>query len=707
MKKRITAQRGFSRVTKRRLSRVFQKVKFNFAPLNSENHMRKIYLFVFLSIAITSFGQKPPIKFGDIPMNDLKMTVYEKDSSAAAVVLADYAESKIEYNETKGFQLEFERIRRIKILTKEGLKWADFKIPLYHDGDDDEKTTGLKAVTYNLENGKIVETKVKNESIMKEKFDKNLNFVKVTWPNVKVGSILEISYRVTSDFLFNFQDWDFQSTVPIIWSEYRASIPEYFDYAKYMQGYVPLAIAENSVGYKSITSNSIQRSSGLALTHTINNTKIDYQENRFRWVAKDVPAFKEEPFMTTYRDYISKINFELSYTKFPDTPIKNYMGSWEDINNSYWKIVGDDITGNNSLKKNVEEIISGMSSAEDIISAIYNYVNRNILWDESYQRYPSVSIKKVLEQKKGNSAEINLLLASMLEKAGIKVFPVLISTRDHGFIREGIPVSSQFNNVVCLVKLDQKSILMDATDKTLPMGTIPQNCINGNGFVVSKEGFQWISLKPNTKTKTVIASDLSFTETGSLQGSIKIDRVGYNSVNARKNYLSKGEKDYIMAFANGRPWIISKSEFQNVQEIQLPFKESHDLIINEHITEAGNTIYLSPFIMAKIEENPFKLEKRNYPVDFAHPFDQMYLTKINIPEGYVVDEIPKSKVISLPENAARYTYNATQTGNMISLTSSLVINKSLFSQEEYPNLREFYSQLVAKQAEQIVLKKKQ
>ncbi len=159
-------------------------------------------------------------------------------------------------------------------------------------------------------------------------------------------------------------------------------------------------------------------------------------------------------------------------------------------------------------------------------------------------------------------------------------------------------------------------------------------------------------------------------------------------------------------FTQGRSWTLSRSEFQNVKEIQLPFKEIHEVTISEHLTEAGNTIYLSPFILAKAEENPFKQEKRNYPVDFGHPFDEMYMAKITIPDGYVIDELPKGKVLGLPENAAKYSYNVAQFGNTINVTSSLMINRGLFTQDEYPNLREFYSQMVSKQAEQIVLKKK-
>ena len=163
-------------------------------------------LFVLIIPAL-SFAQKPPIKFGDVPIEDLKMTRYEKDSSAAAVVLADYGESTIEYDQSEDrFVLRFERVQRIKILTKDGLRYANFSIPLYHDGSSDEKIGSLKAYTYNLENGKIVETKMKNDGVFREKSNANLDITKITLPNVKEGSIVEISYKVNSDFLFNFQD---------------------------------------------------------------------------------------------------------------------------------------------------------------------------------------------------------------------------------------------------------------------------------------------------------------------------------------------------------------------------------------------------------------------------------------------------------------------------------------------------------------------
>jgi hypothetical protein len=82
------------------------------------------------------------------------------------------------------------------------------------------------------------------------------------------------------------------------------------------------------------------------------------------------------------------------------------------------------------------------------------------------------------------------------------------------------------------------------------------------------------------------------------------------------------------------------------------------------------------------------------------------MCKVALPDGYTVDEIPKPKIIMLPNRSGKYTYTATLTGNTLSIVSVMQINKSLFLQDEYVNLREFYSQLIAKQSEQIVLTKK-
>ncbi|HEY9489434.1 MAG TPA: transglutaminase domain-containing protein [Chryseosolibacter sp.] len=667
---------------------------------------------LIVSLCLAAIGpsliaQKPPLKFGDVSKEEILMTTYDKDSTASAVILADYGVSEMLYRQNQGFLLDFERTTRIKILTKEGLSWGNLTVSLYKSGSNDEKLVGLKATTYNWEDGKVVESKVKNDGIFRENHDANWDLVKLTCPNVKEGSVVEITYKISSPFVFNFQDWAFQSSIPTLISEYRARIPEYFNYDKYMQGYTSLNVADETRHPNKIRLTSMERTEGRITQSKATMEEIDYQEVRYRWVANEVPAFIPEPYMTSVNDYITKINFELSSVKYPNKPIEQIMGSWSDINKTMAESenFGVQITTNGFLKKIVEEITAATSSEEEKINAITNYVKANVHWDGNQRKFISRPLRKVLDDKKGNSADINLLLGSMLEKAGIQVSPVLLSTRDNGLLRMGAPIVSQFNYVICLAQANGKTYLLDATDRLLPIDILPERCLNGQGFAVSKQGFTWVPLV-SKKTREVTSGEFLLKESGEMEGKLKYDCSGYAALESRKKFLLDGEEAYMKDFIGSHSWDVTSSSFINAKEIQNNFSQEHELVVSENMVVAGNVIYIDPFVHSSYKENPFKSEVREYPVDFGSPREQTLFFRLTLPDNYTVDELPQTKVMSMPENGARYTYSIVVNGNQLAVTSMLQINKGLFTQLEYPYLREFYNQVVAKQAEQIVLKRK-
>jgi hypothetical protein len=647
--------------------------------------MKALFTFAlwFVSVFVT-VAQKSPIKFGEIPLEDLKMKIYVQDSSANAVVLADYGEAYLAVSNLS-VSLIFERHVRIKILSKEGLEWANAAIPLYLSGSNEERLSNLKAATYNLEDGKVVESKLDKSGIFKEKFNRNINHTKFTLPNVKEGSVIEYSYKINSEFITQFPNWQFQRSIPTRHSEFWASIPDFFIFEKYMQGY----LATNT--YEVVAKNN-----------------VDYAVKAHHWIMKNAPAFKEEPYMTCEDDFVSRINFAISHFNFPGQPVKEIMGSWQKLNNDLVESAnfGGAIRGSSFLKKTVEEITAGKTEPLDKITAIHNYVRQTIEWNGEKDKYAD-NLKKVFELKKGTAADINTLLAAMLDKAGMVAEMVLLSTRDHGFIRIMYPMEEQFNYAVCLVRLpDGKSLFLDATDKFLPPNVLPSYCLNGEGMVVSKTNHGWIKLETKTKAKTIVNSEFVFAENGTLTGKLTFHRDGYDANAARKEYISKGEETYLKDFVGSKSWELGKSVFENVETIDQLLKETHELVLTDHASQSGDVIYLNPFVVSQYNSNPFKAKDRKYPIDFGSLQENLYMFKLVLPDGYVFDEIPKSKMFMLPENAARYTFNVTQNGNIINITSNLQINRNIFYQEEYLHLREFYNQVLAKQAEQIVIKKK-
>lgn len=674
--------------------------------------LKALFSSLFLAITIYSFAQKPPIKFGNVSEEEVARKVYAKDSSAAALVIADYGNSKLEYNQTDGgFVINFERVKRIKIFKKEGYEFATHNIQLYHQNTLEEKVSSLKGITYNWENGKMVETKMKNDAVFREKVDDNIDNVRFTLPNVKEGSVIEFSYQTTSEFLFNFQDWEFQASIPTQWSEYRVHIPEYYKYDQYMQGYVPATINETKQEPKSITISSKERLSDgtIGYRSSVSYDKIDYQETYSRWVTQDVPAFKEEPFMNNYRDYISKINFELVSTQFPNSPIKYYRGTWEALNTEFLNTesFGGVLGGSNVVLNNiVEEITAGTTDAVEKAAKIYDYVKQNVEWDGNYRKFTSDNFKRTLDSKKGNSADINLLVAAMLRKANIVADPVLISTRNHGAVREQFPISSQFNYVITCARIGEKNILLDATDRTLPINLLPERCLNGRGYVISKERQGWMDIATPVRSRTVSTFDMAIEPSGEMTGQVTISHDGYRAQKMRIAYSTKGNDEYVNEVAAARQWQINKTTIENLKNLGQLVKETHDVKVSEFAQVAGNIIYLSPMLLGKIAQNPFKLENRVYPVDFGSSFEETHTGRYTLPVGYEVDELPKSRAMALPNGAGRYNFNVSLVGDKIQITSQLIISKPLFSQTEYQNLREFYSQVVSKQAEQIVIKKK-
>ncbi len=117
-------------------------------------------------------------------------------------------------------------------------------------------------------------------------------------------------------------------------------------------------------------------------------------------------------------------------------------------------------------------------------------------------------------------------------------------------------------------------------------------------------------------------------------------------------------------------------------------------------------IYFSPAVLPIFEENPFKLEKRSYPVDIPYPFSYNEVAFVEVPEGYTVEELPEPSRVALPNQGGTFEYLPNQSGEKVNLIFKLSINQLQFQPEEYEGLKKFLNLVLEKQGEQIVFRKK-
>ena len=90
-----------------------------------------------------------------------------------------------------------------------------------------------------------------------------------------------------------------------------------------------------------------------------------------------------------------------------------------------------------------------------------------------------------------------------------------------------------------------------------------------------------------------------------------------------------------------------------------------------------------------------------------YTFDEVFTLQMEIPKGYVIDELPKQQVVKFNEEGdASFEYRISESGGQISMRSRVIVKRAFFDKDEYETLREFFNLIVSKHNEQIVFKKK-
>ncbi len=666
----------------------------------------KLFFFVlFLSVLFNNAWaqDKVNVKFGDVSEKHFASKVYSIDSNASAVVIADIGSSRIEGNTKGWFSLVYKHFKRVHILNKNGYDIANVSISLYSDGDDEEQLDRLRAVTYNLENGKVVETKLDVKgNVFKDKISKNLVVKKFTFPNVKEGSIIEYEYTITSDYLTNLQPWEFQGAYPRLWSEYNLSLPAFFGYVFITQGSKNYDINQSDQRRESF---QVVDTRGVGASERF-SFQSDVTDNR--WVMKNVPALKEESYTSTIDNHIAKIEFQLSEFRQPLT-YRNIMGTWPMLTDMLMKseFFGEQVSKDNGwLKDIVNPLVNASDNKEAKAKKIFAFVRDNFTCTSHDRRSMDQTLKNLVKTKNGNVAEMNLLLTAMLKYMDIEADPVILSTRSHGYTFPLYPILSKFNYTICRAVIDGKTYFLDASEPHIGFGRLPLRCYNGHARAVNKTA-DAIGLSSDQVTETKTSSIFLINDQkGNLIGSVQQTPGYYESLNLRDRIKEKGQeqlqKDIKKAF--GAEIVISNFGVDSLNKYDYELAVHYDFDIMD---EKEDIMYLNPMFGEGYKENPFKSAERFYPVEMPFAMDETYNLQLEVPEGYVVDELPKPMIVKLNEqDDGMFEYRISQSGSNISLRSRIRFKRAFFMPEEYESLREFFNLIVKKQGEQIVFKKK-
>lgn len=630
-----------------------------------------------------------------------------EDSAYSKIIIADVGSFALVSSE-EALTSRYEYQRRWKLFGNTATPFSE-KIS-YNPSIPSEELVEIKITTYTpVAEGLYKVEKVSKEDLL-EVVDPNAYTLEHRIEKPVPGMFVDYQYVILSPDVYFPRPWKFQHEVPCRYSEYTTAVPQLFTYYNTLEsGSFSIKRKEEFYMVPGVSATSYYDPPLPGLELELNGEEIKY--NKAIYSVSDVPAWESEPYIPTMKDYIPTLCMQLkeNFTSNRRSQRK-FILDWENFNNKFMESdnFGRYLEPLASLEVAAKKLTFKAKNNRERIHILYDFVRNNITWDGSYSIFPT-NLEYAMEVRKGTNSDINFLLLSMLKSLKIEAYPVLISTRDNGKINPFYPFVKQFNHVLIVVNLGSQFILLDALGKGIEFEMIPRNNLNKVGFLIDKDRWGWMDISPKKGIERYVFGRILLDTDNTIEGELTVLYKGYSAAIQRNLYsdLNKQPEKYIRekVFNNFPDLELEEYEFRHEEVSDKPFTVKIKFKTRNFLRSENEYMFLEPLMMRMIEENPFKNDKRKYPVDFACPISEKFIITVLLPEGYETLQVPHSIYAVLPNNAGSFKYDSQQIDRHLQLISHIEINKTDFNLTVYPDIQAFFSFIVEKHNEDIILKR--
>ena len=678
--------------------------------------MRKLFiLYAFLlqflspvhSQQATTATIEPNLKYGKPSKEELSLTSYAPDTTATAIYLFHQGQSDFVYHD--GFQLTTEHWVRIKILKPQGVSYADVSVPYYSPTDRDEgkeRASDIEGCSYNMENGKCIKTSMKRESISFERINNLYKMLKFSLPAVKEGTVIEYHYKLYSDYFSHIDNWMMQEELPMLYNQYKITIPHVFIYNIELRGkdYIQVKQRDSSIHATEREGGSV---GGVSKDFT-----VSAQETTF--TSRNLPAIRQdEPYCWCPEDYKVQVSFDLQGTQFTPNEYKPYSQKWEDVDNQLLKPentqFGKYLSFTNPFRPETKQAYNSEMSFEEKIICAFQILKKKMAWNGRYQLY-SKELEKVIPKGNGSNADLNFILISILKDFGLEAYPVVLSRRSSGMLPYNFPSLQKLNTFIIAVYdiNKQKYVFLDGSMDVPALNILPLELSVNKARILSpkvKEEKKWVNVMALADNKNFMKIEARM-EGNQVKGHRSTILYGQEAVEYQAN--EKHKQDSIVSAPESNA---SQKNKLTVTNLKVKKQENDWALIEEEFDfvlqtdQTDSHLYINPMLFPQLKSNPFIQTERVLPIEFPYPYKFTMLSTLTLPEGYEVEEIPQPQVIRTQGDGLQCKYMIQRQGNTISLNYIFHLKEPIFLTEQDKQLHELWTKVIEKNNALIVLKK--
>ncbi len=652
--------------------------------------MKSVLLLLTLA-ALTggkAFAQLELPKVGRVDGAWFKGNPYAADSSVHAYVIAQDTKASVTFTDggTGAPELNSSTRRLVRILDQKALDYATVKLQVYAPKGEahGQSIRNLVAYTYNFESGEVKISKLDDSQVFQTRLDEYLVETAFSLPDVRAGSVLDVSYDLRSSYITAPPRVFLQEDIPVQAAEYAFSNHPRLQYKATVFGHHPIENREES---------GVNLNGNAFIGRSVRMRTMGFS-------VRDAPAIGDEPYMTTANNYRAQVFFELRSYANASGSVVDYATDWETVAKQLrdaeglkeaYKAGGPYRDWAASFTASAPDLEPAALRAEQLAWAVAE-VGTKVRWNGYFGTYPSGRGKRVLDKGTGSVDEVNVLLIGLLRALGVEANPVYLNTRDRGRVFEHFADrKSLYSMIVGVGAAGEQLVLMDATNPTAQSGVIPSRNLNGDGLLVERKGHRFVPLQEGAYSQQGLAAHLKLGEDNYLSGTVQLAlrdyaAFPYTQLEHGRLVLDVEAGDLLPGF------ILSDVEVQRGKGFSWTVQAT--VKSREPLPDVGSALALDPTGVSTWQKNPFANENRTFPIEFPHGMVETRQVNITLPAGRVATDLPAPITAVTPDQGCRYHSSITAAGNVLTLQSLLAIKQTYFAPEAYAGMRELF-ELVA------------
>jgi transglutaminase-like putative cysteine protease len=528
----------------------------------------------------------------------------------------------------------------VKILNERGYHYADVEIPFsegIHLEDLEARTITSEGKIIPLTADQIHEVSLFPEYI----FFSDIKAKKFTLSGIEPDCIIEYRYRHITEFPSLWGQWNFQKPEPVLCSRFALDVPRGLEYLIYF------TCPDHLPGeFRNLTDDLEQW-----------EVKGGYREGSFsreprltrEYVLRDLPALRYEEYMPPVAEVVPRLSY--CSATFGDIPL---MTSWADISQWYRRMIGESLTADQEIRRQVALITAGQEDEELKARAIFRYVQGNIRYvakELGMGKIVPQQAGQVYQKKYGDCKGFSALLISMLAEAGITACPAILRTRNEGRLDNRYVSLNQFNHMIVLARVNGQDVWLDPSAENCSYGTVPWY-VQGAEALVLNEDSELMTIPRAGETETsslrIVRCRVDHEGTVTMSGQISIEGQKKMELAGQLRALNLDLREkYLQEYLSGSIPDLGKPDCtcDRLDSLDGPLEITFQGQISHAATVTDNAIIIRPGKLLSVRKYELS-DDRTYPLVFPYPYRCQDKVTIEMPDGCRMVEFSPASVLS-------------------------------------------------------------